>query len=417
MGEGIVLGAAGDIVLWGSIARQMLAHPPGWLMEKMLPELSRSDVLFGNLECAIVPADYPDDQIDSRGMAGKFDGSIALKEAGFDFICLANNHILDGGMIGLLHTRKVVEAQGIVTGGVGETPQDARSLRVVTARGMRIGFLCYAEDSNYTVGQKGLGIAYYSPQAVLEDIGRHRASVDALVISIHADLEFMDTPSPARRQAWRDFARAGATVILGHHPHVPQGAEMIGKSLIVYSLGNFCFQSFSSAYMRAGGPNTARSFLLEAEISRNGVESYRRVPVHIESPDSERPVPLAGQAEKEMLAHLAQLDRMVQSDSVVLENWRKMALKQLRLTLLDGVSMNGEAALLHWLGSLLEVAENRAWVDEIRQAVAENWARPRQEDPYHKPSYQFRELTSQAPQSFLRRLGGKAVREIKRRIR
>ncbi len=40
---------------------------------------------------------------------------------------------------------------------------------------------------------------------------------------------------------WRDFAASekGIDLIVGHHPHVAQGVEMDGASLIFYGLGNF----------------------------------------------------------------------------------------------------------------------------------------------------------------------------------
>ena len=44
------------------------------------------------------------------------------------------------------------------------------------------------------------------------------------------------------------MAVAGADLVLGHHPHVLQGIERFGKCLIVYSLGNFVFDTRRSRY-------------------------------------------------------------------------------------------------------------------------------------------------------------------------
>ena len=52
------------------------------------------------MESIALPADYPDDQIDPSGLVSKYDGMPALKQAGFDVMCLANNHVLDGGQVG-----------------------------------------------------------------------------------------------------------------------------------------------------------------------------------------------------------------------------------------------------------------------------------------------------------------------------
>src|SRR5208283_544683 len=117
--------------------------------------------------------------------------------------------ILDGGTVSMFSTRRAIESQGILTGGVGESQADARRMQTLEKNGLRIGFLCYAEDNNYSLCTRGACHAYYTREAVLEDIHRNRADVDVLIVSLHADLEFMETPSVPRRKNSREFARAG----------------------------------------------------------------------------------------------------------------------------------------------------------------------------------------------------------------
>lgn len=323
MDRSVILGAVGDIALFGDVAKQTHARGPAWPMEAMFPVLRKADILFGNMESVVLPPDFPAGRIDPFGMETKFDGTPALKEAGFDFMNLANNHILDGGTVGMFHTRKVIESHGIVTGGIGKTQEEARQMKVIERQGLRFGFLCYAEDTNYTLGTKGPCHAYYDPETILEDIRHNRSKVDVLVVSVHADLEFSETPSVPRRAIARRFAQSGATLVLQHHPHVPQGVEMIGKSLIAYSLGNFCFSVHTDPYLRARLPNTARSFVLLATVTRDGVASFSRTPCEILPPPQQRPVPLTGKHKGRMLAYFEELDRMVQDDDVVRENWRR----------------------------------------------------------------------------------------------
>ena len=138
-------GAVGDIVLSGTAANDIRQRGTAWLLQDVLPILRRADVLFGNLECVILPLEFPGDQLDPRAMASTFDGTPALVDAGFDVLNLANNHILDGGTSGMFHTRDVVEARGIMALGVGADQDEARRLRVLERSGLRWGFLCYAE--------------------------------------------------------------------------------------------------------------------------------------------------------------------------------------------------------------------------------------------------------------------------------
>lgn len=308
---------------------------------------------------------------------------------------LAANHALDGGTLGMFHTKKVLEGRGIAAGGVGRTQGQARKLVVLQKAGLRWGFLSYCEDSNYTLSAGGPGYAYYTPRAVLADIRRHRASVDVLVVSIHADIEFMETPCPARRDAGRAFADAGATLVLMHHPHVPQGVELRERSLIAYSLGNFCFDAHSSQYMKSNGPGTALSYVLLAEVSRRGVESFRRVPLRIGEPPEERPVALTGAAAKKLLTYFSELDRKAGDNGFVREHWRARAMKVMAYTLRVLRGLEDEEAVLHLLGKTLFVAENRSWATEVHRALKEHWRCGHgQADRLHRPSYAFTGLLS-----------------------
>jgi Bacterial capsule synthesis protein PGA_cap len=379
------LGAVGDIALCGPTATQMRTRGRGWPFAQVLPALGRADVLFGNLESVLVPADFPDEHLNARGLVSKADAAGALKDAGFDIVSAANNHVLDAGSTGLFHTAEVLEEAGVRVGGIGATQDDAREPVILERNGLRFGFLCYAEDSNYTMSTTGPCHAYYTRETVLEDIARVRPTVDALVISVHADLEFTETPSPARRDAFREFARSGATVVLGHHPHVPQGVERIGSSLIAYSLGNFVFHARTSRYMRRHAPATAQSFILLVDVSRDGVEDFERVPVVIGDPPDERPT----LASEDLGAELERLDVLVADDAFVAENWRLTALRQLQAhARVLGSSAGDPPRLLSHLGRLLYVAENRAWVQEVERATDELWQAQRSRvHEFQRPSF------------------------------
>jgi poly-gamma-glutamate synthesis protein (capsule biosynthesis protein) len=383
----VTFGAVGDIVLSGPTAAEMARRGTSWPLGRMRETLAGADVLFGNLECVIVPPDYPEGELDTRDLVTRYDGTEALREAGFDVLSLANNHILDGGTSGMFNTRDVVEHHEILACGIGESQADARRLRVLERSGLRWGFLCYAEDSNYALSTQGPCYAYYEPDAVLEDIAAARDEVDVLVVSVHADLEFVDTPSVPRRQAFREFARAGATLVLGHHPHVLQGVEHLGGSLIAYSLGNFLFHAHTSAYLQTHLPATARSFVLLVDVARDGVRSFTRVPVAITPPPDQRPQPAEGAVLGELERRIEELDRLVLDDNVVAANWRAASLERLVWTLKLAASDRPEEAL-HLVGRLLFVAENRAWVDEVVSAAAEAWEAQRAHvDHRHRPSF------------------------------
>jgi poly-gamma-glutamate synthesis protein (capsule biosynthesis protein) len=61
------------------------------------------------------------------------------------------------------------------------------------------------------------------------------------IVVIHGGREYRSVPQPDQIELYRDLADRGADLILGSHPHFLQGMEVRGRSLIVFSLGNFIF--------------------------------------------------------------------------------------------------------------------------------------------------------------------------------
>ena len=416
----VTFGAVGDISLSGATERAMREDGPDWPFARMRREFSRADLLFGNLECVLVPADIP---TEVRARPGLVCGSpsdevaAALGDAGFGFLNLAQNHILDAGTTGLLHTREVLEATGIATGGVGATQEEARALRTVERDGLTFGFLCYAEDNNYTLGTRGPCHAYYERDAILDDIRRHRDHVDVLVVSAHADLEFLPTPSEPRQRLFRELARAGADLVLGHHPHVSQGCESVDGALIAYSLGHGVFASHSSPYLRQRLPETARSFLLLVEFGADGIESWERVPFTIGTPPEERPAPDEGGERARALARLAELDALAADADFVRRTWQTAAERQFSNYVRHAVTPESfrhskwRLAAARLLGipyprdpvemdrligelvpRLLFTAENREWLEEIGRMARAEWEAWNTEpaDPHARPHDRIR---------------------------
>jgi hypothetical protein len=158
--------------------------------------------------------------------------------------------------------------------------------------------------------------------------------------------------------------------------------------LIAFSLGNFAFHAHTSPYLSAHLPNTARSFVLQAEVSREGVHAFQRIPFLIDPPPNQRPRPATASEAKEIQAYFNKLDEMVADDAVVAAKWRATAVRYLMSTIQQAGTRHEEKDALHLIGELLFVAENRAWVDEIKIAAAEVWDHQRRHvDPHHRPSH------------------------------
>ena len=102
-----------------------------------------------------------------------------------------------------------------------------------------------------------------------EDIPRAARHVDILIVSFHWGEELNPIPRPYQIELGHLAVDLGATVVLGHHPHVPQPIEIYKDAPIFYSLGNYAFGSVSL--------NTPFSFV--AEIRFEGLKPVQ-VKVH-----------------------------------------------------------------------------------------------------------------------------------------
>lgn len=374
-----ILGAVGDIGFLRTISESMQTNGVDWPFEKVRPALARADILFGNMESIMLSPHFPAKKLHPKALVCAMPGAEqagALRRAGFDVLNMAANHVLDAGTRGLFNTRDHLRKAGIAVVGVGRTQAEARGLVVVEKGGLRVGFLGYCEPNNCTLQTAGPTHAHYEPVEVIRDVRRHRRSVDTLVVSIHADIEFMPTPSWPRREAARRVAEAGASVVLMHHPHVPQGVERHRGSLIAYSLGNFVFPGHSMPYMAQNGPHTSESMVLLVELSRRGVGGFERVPCVIQKPPQERPVPAAGRERTRLLRYFDTLDRMVRDDRTVRRVWRETVrdfLKGYMGIIRNAPEADPDLLLQDLLPRMLFVAENRRVMEEASDIAREHW--------------------------------------------
>lgn len=193
-----------------------------------------------------------------------------------DVAVLANNHILDMGAAGFEDTLTFLERRGIVPLGAGRCDEEARRPIVLERGGLRVGLLAASSEEigTFRCSDGGPGCAILEDGDLEDRVRELAGSVDALVVSVHWGQTNFHLPLPRHRELGRRLVRAGATVVMGHHPHVMQGFERVGSGVVLYSLGNLCF----SRYLRHGrltslsGENRA-GMLARIVVTTEGVSS------------------------------------------------------------------------------------------------------------------------------------------------
>ena len=236
----LTIAAIGDIGLVGS-ARARAARE-GWdaPFEPLRAALTEADQAFANLEFPIGERAWV-----RPGRADEFfqDAEVpaALARAGVRIVSLANNHMMDCGDAGLVRSLELCRAAGLTPIGAGRDLAEARTPARTLVRGERVVWLAYGTAADDAAGVDRAGIAPLEPSLVAEDLARWRAEADVLVVSAHWGSMYVDFPPPRVTEAAGALLTAGADIVIGHHPHVLQGAQRRGRGLVLYSLGDAVF--------------------------------------------------------------------------------------------------------------------------------------------------------------------------------
>lgn len=247
---------------------------PAKVFQHVTDTLRSGDFRLGNLEAAIADSGTPW----PKGMAERIFKSdarqiAAIQAAGFDAMSVANNHILDFGYDALFETLGYLDGLGVAHTGAGRNDAEAHTPAIVERAGCRVALLAYTSVfvPGWAAGPNEPGLAVIrvrtayepSPRAseqpgspppvhtwafpedkarLGDDIAAARRQAEIVVCSFHwgisqGYIKLADYQMEVARHA----VDAGADLLFGHHPHVPQGVEVYRGRPIFYSLGNFSF--------------------------------------------------------------------------------------------------------------------------------------------------------------------------------
>ena len=259
------LSAVGDISFEGSESDS----PSVECFADVTRHFRQSDLVVGNLECALIEKGDPiAGKCTLRGSPG---WAAVMGSAGIDLVSLANNHLMDYGSSGLFSTIDALARAGIRYVGAGRNRREACSPIFVDVAGRRLAFLgrtAVIVSSPSYASNDSPGVAFLDREETAATIKSCRSEADLVIHLIHWGVEEYSYPSPTQRQLARQLVDAGVDVILGHHPHVLQGFEYCGQTLIAYSLGNFVFNEFEWAYVLPDGGLSRQDSPLSMENRR-----------------------------------------------------------------------------------------------------------------------------------------------------
>lgn len=272
----VTISFVGDVLLGSTVENLLNQHGYDYPYQDVKSLLQASDFTVANLETPITTRGTPDED---RSFVYRSSPEVlpAFKEAGFDLVSLANNHMMDYGVTGLLDTLDHLDEVGIHRVGAGRDVEEAFRPFIWEAEGMRIAFLNFTRvvpSGEWKAGHEfpeGLADTYNHTLPV-EAIESAKADADLVIVLAHWGEERKDEPNEVQKDLARRFIDAGADLIVGSHPHVLQGFEQYNGKWIAYSLGNFIFTT------RADAPHTLDSAILEATCDTGGCD-LRMIPI------------------------------------------------------------------------------------------------------------------------------------------
>ena len=220
-----------------------LADKEDLLSPAILSFLAESDHVIANVEGPISLGEKKG--ADAAAPVHASDARCAdwLQRIGADIWNIANNHVLDCQITGYDDTLAQAKRVGARTFGAGRSVDEARAPLILDEEGgIGIFSVCYRKAYRATDEKEGT-LFWYDDEIIEKTIREIKAKCRWCFIVAHCGEEFAPLAPTYVRERYHTFLKMGADAVIGHHPHVPQQYERVGKKLIFYSLGNFIFDT------------------------------------------------------------------------------------------------------------------------------------------------------------------------------
>lgn len=234
---------AGDVTATNRVREQVLQKGFGGLLDELRPFTAESDYSILNLETTIENEGEIYTPIQKVGPHISSPEAILdmVKDAGFQCVTLANNHILDYGGQALLHTVEAVEARGLDHVGAGADLVAASQVLVREISGLKLAIVNFCENDFSIAGKAQPGAFPLDIVKNYRQIRQARERADYVVVIVHGGVEHFPLPTIRMKETYRFFIDAGADAVINHHQHCHSGFEIYNGKPIFYGLGNLLF--------------------------------------------------------------------------------------------------------------------------------------------------------------------------------
>lgn len=193
----------------------------GWFFSGLSDLFGTDDMTLINFEGTLTEATQKKEK--KFNFKGPAEYTDILTLGSVEAVTVANNHTLDYGDAGREDTVANLQNAGVIVSGNGQ-------LGVFEKDGVKVGMTGYCFP--YANGKKDIS----KDVKALREMG-----CQIVIASFHWGSEYREDFTGEQRSIGRAAIRAGADIVVGHHPHIVQGIESYEDSYILYSVGNLVF--------------------------------------------------------------------------------------------------------------------------------------------------------------------------------
>ena len=269
---------AGDILMDDHYAVMSTYHNRGNDINQafdqgLLEQMRNADIFMINNEFTFTSRGTP--TVNKKFTFRANPGNVSMyEEMGVDIVSVANNHIYDYGEISLLDTLDTLEQAEIPYVGAGRNLQEAMTPVYYIANGMKIAFVSATQierngtpDTKEATQDSAGVLRCMNPDNLLLTIEEAKKNSDYVILYIHWGTESQEAIDWLQEQQAPIYAQAGVDLIIGDHPHCLQKMDSVEGVPVIYSLGNFWFNS-----------RTQNSCVVKVTLRAGEMESFQFIP-------------------------------------------------------------------------------------------------------------------------------------------
>lgn len=241
--------------------------------EDLISYMNRADVCMLNNEFTYTTggAPTPNKQYTFRS---KPENVSILKELGVDIVSLANNHAYDYGEVSIKDSMTTLRDAEIAYVGAGFNREEAikpvyyiiNDTKIAIVSATQIEQLDHPDTKGATDTEAGV-FRCWNDDTVLDVLREAKENSDLVIFYVHWGTESTTELHWAQTGCVKDYVEAGADVIIGDHAHVLQKIDIVEGTPVIYSVGNFWFNS-----------KERDTCLIECKVDENGLKSFRFIP-------------------------------------------------------------------------------------------------------------------------------------------